>query len=414
MNHAMLCCVVCVDSHQRFFRALCIALKVPRAVEISKEALSSGHCVVIGLQSTGQSGVEHHRDVASSNDQTPATDTLEFVSTPAVILQRLVKKLFPLPGLSRPSIPLAPIDSIDIDCKRPRRVTASKAISYAYPTNDEFAVPIGESEDEEEDVRLLSAAVSKKRPLRAQASSSMAQSLQSVPNPSSTVRRPPAHGTTKDGINGWSIFHSEGWTLAPMDRLPGSEHIGKAVLKRFRNAQCVDGDVVAFLPAAANEGMSLWHVVWSDGDEEDWDDTEVRSIGVCFHYSNDWLQCMSMMYLRCGSASSCSLIRSLVSAQLLRSPPDGRRRVNLRLRRSPLSRLKGAMLMSKTAAAAPDPRVASTMRNLRWAILQRRRLSKLCRRSGTTSWPRSRRWTCRGTPWTCWSTSWADPLRWRR
>ena len=263
----MLCCVVCVDSHQRFFRALCIALKVPRAVEISKEALSSGHCVVIGLQSTGQSGVEHHRDVASSNDQTPATDTLEFVSTPAVILQRLVKKLFPLPGLSRPSIPLAPIDSIDIDCKRPRRVTASKAISYAYPTNDEFAVPIGESEDEEEDVRLLPAAVSKKRPLRAQ-----------VPNTSSTVRRSPAHGTTKDGINGWSIFHSEGWTLAPMDRLPGSEHIGKAVLKRFRNAQCVDGDVVAFLSAAANEGVPLWHIVWSDGDEEDWDDVEVLSL----------------------------------------------------------------------------------------------------------------------------------------
>lgn len=257
----------CVDSHQRFFRALCIALKVPRAVEISKDALSSGHCVVIGLQSTGQSGVEHHRDVVSSNDQTPATaDMLEFVSTPAVILQRLVKKLFPLPGLARPSIDLAPIDSID--CKRPRRVTASKAISYAYPTNDEFAVPVGESEDEE-----MLPAVSKKRPLRALASSSI-QSLQSVPIPS-TVRRPPTHGTTKDGINGWGIFLSEGWTLAPSDRLPGSEHIGKVVLKKFKNAQCVDGDVVAFLSAAANEGVSLWHVVWSDGDEEDWDDVEV-------------------------------------------------------------------------------------------------------------------------------------------
>lgn len=41
-------------AHQRFFRSLCISLKVPRAIEICKKALSQGQCVVIGLQTTGQ------------------------------------------------------------------------------------------------------------------------------------------------------------------------------------------------------------------------------------------------------------------------------------------------------------------------------------------------------------------------
>lgn len=41
-------------AHQRFFRYLCIAAKLDRAVEIAKEAVEAGQCVVIGLQSTGE------------------------------------------------------------------------------------------------------------------------------------------------------------------------------------------------------------------------------------------------------------------------------------------------------------------------------------------------------------------------
>ena len=41
--------------HQRFFRQLCMAIKIDRTVQISKEALAENKCVVIGLQSTGES-----------------------------------------------------------------------------------------------------------------------------------------------------------------------------------------------------------------------------------------------------------------------------------------------------------------------------------------------------------------------
>lgn len=42
------------SAHQRFFRSLCIATKVPKAIELAKESLENDKCVVIGLQSTGE------------------------------------------------------------------------------------------------------------------------------------------------------------------------------------------------------------------------------------------------------------------------------------------------------------------------------------------------------------------------
>ena len=41
------------SSHQRFFKYLCMACKVPHVVELARNALANNKCVVIGLQSTG-------------------------------------------------------------------------------------------------------------------------------------------------------------------------------------------------------------------------------------------------------------------------------------------------------------------------------------------------------------------------
>ena len=42
-------------SHQRFFRQLCMAVKVPAVVKVAQQALADNKCVVIGLQTTGES-----------------------------------------------------------------------------------------------------------------------------------------------------------------------------------------------------------------------------------------------------------------------------------------------------------------------------------------------------------------------
>lgn len=46
-------------AHQRFFRYLCMAAKVDKAVEMAKAAVAAKQCVVIGLQSTGEARTLH-------------------------------------------------------------------------------------------------------------------------------------------------------------------------------------------------------------------------------------------------------------------------------------------------------------------------------------------------------------------
>lgn len=75
------------SSHQRFFKYLCLACKVPSVVELAKKALNSNKCVVIGLQSTGEARTLEHIDEGGEMN--------EFVSTARGVLQNLVEKHFP-------------------------------------------------------------------------------------------------------------------------------------------------------------------------------------------------------------------------------------------------------------------------------------------------------------------------------
>ncbi|CAD5113144.1 DgyrCDS2335 [Dimorphilus gyrociliatus] len=46
------------SAHQRFFKQMCMAIKLPIVLEETKKALVSDSCVVIGLQSTGEAGLQ--------------------------------------------------------------------------------------------------------------------------------------------------------------------------------------------------------------------------------------------------------------------------------------------------------------------------------------------------------------------
>jgi len=83
-------------AHQRFFRSLCIAAKVDKAIELSKQALAEDKCVVIGLQSTGEArSVGAARAAGIDKDEGGHFDA--FVSAPDEELKRVIMKLFPLP-----------------------------------------------------------------------------------------------------------------------------------------------------------------------------------------------------------------------------------------------------------------------------------------------------------------------------
>ena len=110
-----------------------------------------------------------------------------------------------------------------------------------------------------------------------------------------------------DGLNGWAIYASEGWITqdasdseklsaavgralvatnatvtekltaeATKEALHGAKYISNKVMKTFKRLK-VTGWVVAYLPNCLNDGEGeLWHVVFSDRDEEDWDFDEVK------------------------------------------------------------------------------------------------------------------------------------------
>lgn len=48
--------------HQRFFKAMLMAAKVPAVAEEARRALREGYSVIIGLQSTGAAGLESEKD----------------------------------------------------------------------------------------------------------------------------------------------------------------------------------------------------------------------------------------------------------------------------------------------------------------------------------------------------------------
>jgi hypothetical protein len=84
-------------AHQRFFKTLCMSLKLDAVVRIAKEALAAKKAVVIGLQKTGQASLD-----AAMKDSDVTND---LVASSEIILKRMRKKLFPLPSRARAADP---------------------------------------------------------------------------------------------------------------------------------------------------------------------------------------------------------------------------------------------------------------------------------------------------------------------
>lgn len=82
------------SAHQRFFKYLCIASKVSDVVGIAKDAISNGKCVIVGLQSTGEARTLEQLEESGG-------ELTDFVSTAKSVLQALIKKHFPAPGIKK-------------------------------------------------------------------------------------------------------------------------------------------------------------------------------------------------------------------------------------------------------------------------------------------------------------------------
>ncbi|XP_060078626.1 uncharacterized protein LOC132558114 [Ylistrum balloti] len=75
-------------SHQRFFKQLCMGMKVPTVIKEAKQALDTGYCVVIGLQTTGEASLE--AEIGKNKGEITG-----FVSLCREILLRFITQYFP-------------------------------------------------------------------------------------------------------------------------------------------------------------------------------------------------------------------------------------------------------------------------------------------------------------------------------
>ncbi|XP_077318040.1 protein strawberry notch homolog 1 isoform X3 [Lithobates pipiens] len=113
------------SAHQRFFKYLCIASKVRRVVQLAREEIKNGKCVVIGLQSTGEARTLEALEEGGG-------ELNDFVSTAKGVFQSLIEKHFPAPDrkkllnllgidLSAQSSNNSPRDSPSKDSKTKKR-----------------------------------------------------------------------------------------------------------------------------------------------------------------------------------------------------------------------------------------------------------------------------------------------------
>ena len=147
------------STHQRFFKLLCVSMKVPSVVEQCRRALREGKCAVIGLQTTGEAA-------EASLEMSPGMRVDAFVSTTREMLLGFIRTHFPVyiedvaaasdangghpdgqsllnPGLN-PGTPLGPLREHP-DCVEARRILLEQADRLDLPPNflDELIDQLG-------------------------------------------------------------------------------------------------------------------------------------------------------------------------------------------------------------------------------------------------------------------------------
>uniref|UniRef100_A0A8C6Y2E4 Protein strawberry notch homolog 1 n=1 Tax=Naja naja TaxID=35670 RepID=A0A8C6Y2E4_NAJNA len=134
------------SAHQRFFKYLCIASKVKRVVQLAREEIKNGKCVVIGLQSTGEARTLEALEEGGG-------ELNDFVSTAKGVFQSLIEKHFPAPDRKK-LFSLLGIDlSLQSNNSSPRQEVkkARKTGGLAGSSSDESFSESEASENEESD-----------------------------------------------------------------------------------------------------------------------------------------------------------------------------------------------------------------------------------------------------------------------
>uniref|UniRef100_A0A672P0C0 Protein strawberry notch homolog 1 n=1 Tax=Sinocyclocheilus grahami TaxID=75366 RepID=A0A672P0C0_SINGR len=147
------------SAHQRFFKYLCIASKVRRVVQLAREEVKNGKCVVIGLQSTGEArtlealeegGGELNDFVSTANEpeESSCVTSQDAVEDAQRMKRGLLEKLEQLAEYLPPNTldelidELGGPDNVAEMTGRKGRVVSNDDGSISYESRSELDVPV--------------------------------------------------------------------------------------------------------------------------------------------------------------------------------------------------------------------------------------------------------------------------------
>lgn len=142
------------SAHQRFFKYMCIAAKVKHVVKLAREAVKNNKCVVIGLQSTGESRTLEQLEEAGG-------ELNDFVSTAKGVFQALVEKHFPAPDRKRinrllglePLVEVSPVPSPSTSTGVKRKPERKARQNKRYK-EEKFSDDSESADDQDSDFKL--------------------------------------------------------------------------------------------------------------------------------------------------------------------------------------------------------------------------------------------------------------------
>uniref|UniRef100_A0A0R3RFZ8 AAA_34 domain-containing protein n=1 Tax=Elaeophora elaphi TaxID=1147741 RepID=A0A0R3RFZ8_9BILA len=131
-------------AHQRFFKYICIGAKVKSCVKIVRDAIKANKCVVIGLQTTGESKTLEALDDAGG-------ELTEFVSTAKAVLTRLIEKHFPTENTNSSDV-YTDFDKMCNELDRPAKLEKLGSVStFGLPAKRLKENSITEEQTDEEE-----------------------------------------------------------------------------------------------------------------------------------------------------------------------------------------------------------------------------------------------------------------------
>uniref|UniRef100_A0A8C2APE2 Protein strawberry notch homolog 1 n=1 Tax=Cyprinus carpio TaxID=7962 RepID=A0A8C2APE2_CYPCA len=218
------------SAHQRFFKYLCIASKVRRVVQLAREEVKNGKCVVIGLQSTGEARTLEALEEGGG-------ELNDFVSTQ-------VKKARKSGGLSGTSSDESNSDDSDKDAESD---DSFKSVSSGEEDEDDFNPFKDDSSEDEEDGENLDLLEKLEQLAEDLPPNTLDELIDELGGPDNVAEMTGRKGRVVSNDDGTISYESRSELDVPVEILNLTEK------QRF-----MDGDKnIAIISEAASSGISL-------------------------------------------------------------------------------------------------------------------------------------------------------------